>query len=108
MLGGQTAALLVALLGRALQLEEGSYTFTAECRLQPATHLVSHKNSCDMFACVASDGQDDESQKGLAQPRLRAHFTDCVSQKSAVAVCHQISSSLHSLRLCMATAAHSR
>ena len=78
------------------QLKEGGITVTAGCRVQPATHLVSHKDGCDMFACIASDRQDDEPQEGLAEPGLDAHFTDGVSQESAVALCHQISSSLHS------------
>lgn len=29
------------------------------------THLVCHQNGCDMLACIASNGQDDEAQEGF-------------------------------------------
>ena len=39
-------------------------------------HLVldSHKDSSDVFARVSGNGQDDEPQEALVQPRLLAHL----------------------------------
>ena len=36
--------------------------------------LVSHQHSCDVLTGVASNGQDDQSQEGLAQAGFGAHI----------------------------------
>lgn len=67
------------------QHKDGNLDGRAKSNSNGQVHLVlvSHQHGSDMLAGIASNGQNDEPQEGLAEARLRADVSDGICQKPA-------------------------
>ena len=70
------------------QHKDGNLDGRAESHSNSQIHLVlvGDKDSSDVLTGIASNGQDDKTQKGFTQAGLLADFSDGICEKPAVAV----------------------